>query len=121
VLDRHDGAMTPEIKPLKGMHMRTFRQAGVIALMAIMFSATGVAVATGFDVVVVTATVDGKAGYWGPGRSAPPEPALAIGVTTPSGTPSAEPVIPATTVTPTNSTPTEVTPSPSEPAPTTEP
>jgi hypothetical protein len=110
------------------MHMRTFHQTGVIALMAITFSATGVAVATGFDVVVVTATVEGKAGTWEPGRSATPEPTPAIEAT-PSATPSAQPVIPAataTTVTPTSSTltevtPTEVTASPSEPAPTTEP
>jgi len=101
--------------------MRTFRQAGVIALMAIAFSATGVAAAAGFDLIVVTATVDGEAGYWGPGRSATPEPTPAIGATTSSVTPPAEPVIPATTVTPTSSTPTEVTSSPSEPAPTTEP
>ncbi|MEU4518878.1 hypothetical protein AB0F52_09180 [Amycolatopsis sp. NPDC024027] len=77
--------------------MRTFGQAGVIALMAVTFSATGVAVATGFDVVVVTATVDGKAGHWVTSRSATPEPTPAIGATTPSATPSAEPVIPATT------------------------
>ncbi|MEU4525707.1 hypothetical protein AB0F52_44150 [Amycolatopsis sp. NPDC024027] len=103
--------------------MRTFRQTGVIVLMAITFSVTGVAVATGYDVVVVTATVDGKAGYWEPGRSATPEPepTPAIETTTPSATPSAEPVIPATTATPTSSTPTEGTASPSEPAPTTEP
>ncbi|MEU4249991.1 hypothetical protein AB0F15_21535 [Amycolatopsis sp. NPDC026612] len=101
--------------------MRTFRQTGVIALMAVAFSATGVAGATGFDLIVVTATVDGKAGNWGPGRSATPEPTPEIGATTPSATQSAEPVIPATTATPTSSTPTEVTPSTSEPAPTTEP
>ncbi|WIX90405.1 hypothetical protein [Amycolatopsis sp. DG1A-15b] len=104
--------------------MRTFRQTGVIVLMAITFSVTGVAVATGFDVVVVTTTVDGKAGHWEPGRSAPPAPTPAIEATTPSATPSAEPVIPgmtATTATSTSSTPTEVTASPSEPAPTTEP
>jgi hypothetical protein len=101
--------------------MRTFRQTGVIVLMAITFSATGVAVARGFDVVVVTTTVDGKAGHWEPGRSAPPAPTPAIEATTPSATPSAEPVIPDTTATSTSSTPTEVTASPSEPAPTTEP
>ncbi len=100
--------------------MRTFHQTGVIALMAITFSATGVAVATGFDVVVVTATVDGTAGTWEPGRSATPAPTPTIEATTPSATPSAEPVIPATTATPT-STLTEVTVSPSEPAPTTQP
>jgi hypothetical protein len=103
------------------MHMRTFHQTGVIVLMAITLSTTGVAVATGFDLVVVTATVDGTAGNWEPGRSATPEPTPATGAATPSATPSAEPVIPATTATPTSSTPTEVTPSPSEPAPTTEP
>ncbi|WP_410643581.1 hypothetical protein [Amycolatopsis sp. lyj-346] len=101
--------------------MRTFRRTGVIALMAVAFSATGVAVATGFDLVVVTATVDGKAGNWQAVRSATPAPAPAIEATTPSATPSAEPVIPATTVTPTSSTATEVTSSPSEPAPTTQP
>jgi hypothetical protein len=112
--------MTPENQALKGMHMRSLRQTGVIALTAITFSTTGVAVATGFDLVVVTATVHGKAGYWEPSRSATPEPTPTIEATTPSATPSAEPVMPATTATPTSSTPAEVTPSPSEPAPTTE-
>lgn len=113
--------------------MLTFRQAGVVALMAGTLSAAGVAVAAGFDQVVVTATVDGTTGTWGPGPSATtePEPTPAIEETTPAAAPSAEPVIPATTVTPTSSTPTSNTPtssppaeatsSPSEPAPTTEP
>ena len=51
---------------------------------------TGVAVATGFDLVVVTATVDGKAGDWGPSRSITPEPTPAVGATRPFATPSAE-------------------------------
>jgi hypothetical protein len=103
------------------MHMRTVRRTIVIALTAISFSTTGLAVAAGFDLVVVTATVDGTTGNWGSSRSTTPEPASATGAPTPSATPSAEPVIPATTSTPPSGTPTQATPSPSEPAPVIEP
>jgi len=86
-----------------------------MALTAITFSTTGSAVATGFDLIVVTATVDGTTGNWDPGRSAAPEPAIE------ATTPAVEPAIPAETVLPTSSTPTQATISPREPVPTTGP
>ncbi|WP_143264108.1 hypothetical protein [Amycolatopsis kentuckyensis] len=86
---------------------------------AITFSTTGSAVATGFDLIVVTATVDGATGNWGLAPSTAPEPAIEA-TTLPVAAP-AEPVIPARTVTPMSSAPTEASISPPEPAPTTEP